>query len=904
MGADAGLAPSVFSFGRAELDEQRRELRVDGRPVPVETKPYELLRVFLHHPGETLSKDELIEAVWPGRVVTEGVLAKCVTKLRGALADDGQQVIRTVHGYGYRFVAPLSMRAAAGGAASPTPRAGDALPARPHWHLVRELGHGGFGSVWLVEHEKTHEQRVFKFAGDGAALQALKREITLYRLLRDSLGERAAIVRILDWNVDEPPYFIEAEYVAGGNLAEWCEARGGISAIPRNVRVEIIARVADALAAAHTIGVLHKDLKPANVLITDDVPDDPGIRLTDFGSGRALEPERLTLLGITRLGLTENRADGDTTSGTLFYLAPELIAGGAATVRADIYALGVMLYQILVGDFRRPLAPGWERDIDDELLREDVSAAAELDPARRLGDAAELARRLRGLRERAEQRAQARASEQRAAREREALAAWRTRRRWLVVLCGVLALASGVIAVLFVRAEREAAVTRAVNTFLNDDLLAAANPYRTPDPDLRVREVLDRASAAVGERFVGRPAEEAAVRTSLGRSYAGIGNHDEARRQLSRALELTPSGTRALSLRRELIENDVEDARYDEADAAYAALATDIAAASGPGSDDALAIEVARAHIDIRRNRYESAIGKLEPLVPALRQRGDATLETRLDAMADLGQAYRNVARWDEAEVLLREVHDTDVARFGESHWRTLQAAQELAVLARARGHLDDAIAIERNVLAAREKAFGRTHEETQNALNELASMLQDRKDYGEAEPIFREVLATREKTLGERHERTRNAMNNLALVLSQSGRLDEAEALYRRALAIEREALGNDDLGVLILVHNLGGLERERGDLAAAEALNREAVAGAARTLPPERPENGLFMTGLARTLQKAGRYAEASDAFSKARANLVAAYGADHARVKRLTEMQAALYAEWGRPLPPELR
>jgi len=899
----AAPAPSVFSFGRAELDEQRRELRVDGRPVALETKPYELLRVFLHRPGETLSKDELIEAIWPGRVVTEGVLAKCVTKLRSAIGDDEQQLIRTLHGYGYRFIAALSTRAASGRAAAPQPRAGDALPARPHWHFVRELGAGGFGSVWLVEHAKTRERRVFKLAGDGAALQALKREITLYRLLRDSLGECARIVRILDWNVDEPPYFIEAEYIAGGNLCEWCEARGGIAAIARTARVELIARVADALAAAHTIGVLHKDLKPANVLIASDSVDDPDVRLADFGSGRMLEPERLAALGITRLGLTQTREVGDSTSGTLFYLAPELIAGGVATVRADIYALGVMLYQLLVADFRRPLAPGWEREIDDELLREDISAAADLDPARRLGDAAELARRLRGLRERATQRAHARANEQRAAREREALAEWRTRRRWLVALCSVLAIASVVVAVLFVRAEREAATTRAVNAFLTDDLLAAANPYRTPDPDLRVREVLDRASAAVGERFAGRPAEEAAVRTSLGRSYAGIGNHDEARKQFSRALDLT-AGAGALSLRRALIENDVEASHYDEADSAYAVLAADIAAASGADSDDALAVEVARAHIDVRRNRYESAITKLEPLVPALRTRGDAMLEARLDAMSDLGQAYRNVARWDEAEVLLREVRDTDVARFGESNWRTLQAAQELAVLARARGNLDDAIAIERGVLAAREKAFGRAHEETQNALNELASMLQDKKDYAEAEPIFREVLATREKTLGERHERTRNAMNNLALVLAQSKQLDEAEALYRRALAIERETLGNDDLGVLILVHNLGGLERDRGDLATAEALNREAVAGAARTLPPERPENGLFLTGLARTLQKEKRYAESADAFANARANLVAAYGPDHARVKRLTEMQTALYTEWGKPVPAELR
>ena len=83
-------------------------------PFALETKPYELLRVFLHHPGETLSKDELIEAVWPGRVVTEGVLAKCVTKLRGALGDDEQQIIRTLHGYGYRWIAQLSTRTATG----------------------------------------------------------------------------------------------------------------------------------------------------------------------------------------------------------------------------------------------------------------------------------------------------------------------------------------------------------------------------------------------------------------------------------------------------------------------------------------------------------------------------------------------------------------------------------------------------------------------------------------------------------------------------------------------------------------------------------------------------------------------------------------------------------------------
>jgi non-specific serine/threonine protein kinase len=900
----AAPALSIFSFGRAELDEQRRELRVDGRAVALETKPYELLRVFLRHPGETLSKDELIEAVWPGRVVTEGVLAKCVTKLRGALADDGQQVIRTVHGYGYRFVASLSTRAAAGGIASPTPRAGDALPARPHWHLVRELGQGGFGSVWLVEHDKTRERRVFKFAGDGAALQALKREITLYRLLHDTLGERAAIVRILDWNVDEPPYFIEAEYIAGGNLIEWCETQGGVATISREMRIELIARIADALAAAHAIGVLHKDLKPANVLIAGDAAS-PEVRLADFGSGRALEPERLAALGITRLGLTGNRTDGDTTSGTLFYLAPELIAGGAATVGADIYALGVVLYQIVVGDFRQPLAPGWEREIDDELLREDISAAADLDPSRRLADAGELARRLRTLPGRARARADERAAAAHALEAREQVARWRARRRWLVALCSVLALASAVAVTLYLRAEREAATTRAVNAFLNDDLLGAANPYSNREPDLRVREVLDRASATVGERFAGRPAEEVAIRTTLGRTYAGIGDYAAARRQLSRALGLVAAKSgEALQLRRALADNDVDDTHYDDADKAYAALAADMTAARGASSDEAMTLEAARARLELRRGHFEAAANAIESALPRWRAHFGASSDTVLDATADLGQSYRNMARFDEAESKSREVYDADVTRFGATHWRTLQALQELAQNERARGHLDQADALERQVLDGREKAFGRTHEETQNALNELASMLQDQKKLAEAEPIFREVLATREKTLGERHERTRNAMNNLALVLKQSGRLDEAEALYQRALAIERTLLGPDDLDVLILEHNLAGLERDRGAYAQAQALSRDAVDRAARTLPAGRPETGLFLTGLGRTEQAQKHYEDAAATFMRARAILVAAYGPAHARVAKLAEMQAALYKEWGRPLPVELQ
>jgi non-specific serine/threonine protein kinase len=910
-----GESSGVWSFGRAELDDYRHELRVDGHPVPLEAKPYSLLRVLVQRAGETLSKDELIDAVWPGRVVTEGVLAKCVTKLRSALGDDDQQIIRTVHGYGYRLAAEVTAHVAASGGQSWSPQVGDTVPTRPNWCLARELHSGGFGRVWLAEHVKTHDLRVFKFAGDGVELHALKREITLYRLLKDSLGDRARIVRTLDWNIDEPPYFTEAEYVAGGNLIEWCEAQGGIAKVARADRVEIIARIADALAAAHSVGVLHKDLKPANVLIEPVASGCPLVRLVDFGSGRALEPERLAALGITRLGLTQTQASGDSTSGTPYYLAPELLAGKPATVRADIYALGVMLYQFLVGDFRAPLAPGWERDIapepdrgtsviEDELLREDIAAAADVDPERRLGDIAELARRLRALPERARQRTNDRAEAEAEQRLQVERLRWAVRRRWLLALCAVFAIAAVVVTSLYLRVQREAAIEKAVNSFLTDDLLAAADPYATQRSDLRVREVLDRARDSVQERFAGRVAEEAAIRTTLGNSYRGIGAYAEADKQLAQALRLAiasegDGSARAFALRRSIADLAVLDTRYDDARKAYDALLADLIRRDGAGSAAVLDLRYAQAHLELHQGHAEAAVKALEALLPRLREHNGAQADATLAALSDYGQALRDTAHFDQAEAIYQNVYQARRERFGETHSLTLETLQHLAQLERARDRLDKAVELEKTVVAGREKTFGREHQETQNALNELASMYQDQKKYDLAEPLFREVLATRERTLGERHEHTRNSMNNLGLLLSLEDKLDESEALFRRVLAIETQLLGADDLQVLILMHNLAGLERDRKQFDAAIELHREVVERATRTLAPGRPEIGLFRAGYARTLQAQKHFAEADGEFVRARAILVAAYGPEHARVVKLDQMRKALYEEWGRPV-----
>src|SRR5207248_1880755 len=110
------------------------------------------------------------------------------------------------------------------------PAAGLPIPGRTGWTLQRKLGEGGFGEVWLGRHRALAQRRVFKFCFDAERLRSFKREITLFRLLKDALGERHDIARLHDVKLDEPPFFLESEYTEGGDLSEWLQKKGGVRA--------------------------------------------------------------------------------------------------------------------------------------------------------------------------------------------------------------------------------------------------------------------------------------------------------------------------------------------------------------------------------------------------------------------------------------------------------------------------------------------------------------------------------------------------------------------------------------------------------------------------------------------------------------------------------------------------
>jgi DNA-binding winged helix-turn-helix (wHTH) protein len=236
MGAESPRLSRLWRFGNALLDEQALTLTVNNAEVELERRPLELLLLLLKHAGEVVTKDEILDALWPDRDISEASLTKCAARLRSALADEDHTIIRTAHGYGYRFAAPVTVQNVEARAVVLPPKVevspGDKVPHRTGWTLVRKLGAGGFGDAWLGELEVTKEQRVFKFASQDAGLVALRREVALSRLLREGLGPRGDFNRVLDWNFAETPYFIETDYWPEGNLAEWCVAQGGVGAVP------------------------------------------------------------------------------------------------------------------------------------------------------------------------------------------------------------------------------------------------------------------------------------------------------------------------------------------------------------------------------------------------------------------------------------------------------------------------------------------------------------------------------------------------------------------------------------------------------------------------------------------------------------------------------------------------
>lgn len=689
---DPSTGPALHSarwrFGDFELDEGKRELTRYGKVLELEPKPLNMLMLMLRHPGELITKSDLMEALWTGRIVTESVVSNCAAKLRGVLGDDNADVrLRTLHGYGYRLEAnPTLVTAEAPQPVEATEfSAEQPVPFRQNWRLKRRLG--ASGETWLGEHTATGEQRVFKFALSPRGLSALKREVTLYRLLRQSLLDAAPIVELLDWNFDEPPWFIEAEYCALGSLAEYLEQCGGAKALPLPKRLDIVVQIAEALAKVHALGILHKDLKPANILMSPSHDGRPRVHLGDFGAGRLIDLNKLEALAITRLGFTQftessgGGGSSSTSAGTPLYYAPEVLSGQPATLKADIYALGVILYQLVAGDMRRLFAPGWELSVDDELLREDIAKAAAGNPAERMGDAQLLGDRLRRLEERrklATAESQERAL---AAALKHKLAQAQARRKGYQAAAIALGLGLALSVWMYLRAEaaratadEAAARATAVTDFFLKDMIADVIGEDRPAQAVTVKDLLDSAAMAAPLRLKQQPEVVAMVHGHLAHAYSQLDIDPAATRQYQLAFDgyaksLGETSLPALKTAAALLHAEYLGGLLPQRAAFFQKLADAAVEQYGASHSVVFDLRSALALSDYLMGRWQKSYDRMLAL--------DATAPK--GTQDDRRQIYRNLMcriyalvsleRYDEAEGLLRLAREQIQKEYGTNHY-------------------------------------------------------------------------------------------------------------------------------------------------------------------------------------------------------------------------------------------
>ncbi|HEX5313797.1 MAG TPA: tetratricopeptide repeat protein [Gammaproteobacteria bacterium] len=806
-------ADFIWRFGEVELDGRSLGLTVGGQPTAIEPKPLALLLYFLTHPGEAVSRDELLEALWPGRIVVEAALTNCVHKLRSLIGDERATTIQTVRGYGYRLLAPdLQVEKLPEHASSPitapTMKAGETPPGRAMWRLLRCLGSSDYGEVWLARHVKLPEQRVFKFArANATSLTALRREITLHRLMRNSFGHCEWLVNVLDWNLTDAPFFIELEYVPGGSIGDWAASGGGIGEIPLAMRIDLVVQAARALSAAHSLGVLHKDLKPANLLVDTSDPERPRLRVSDFGSGRLLDDERLGALNITRLGFTHTGLRSDTDSGTLLYMAPEVLSGQPATIQADIYALGVILYQMVAGDLGKPLAPGWEHDIEDELLREDIARAVAGDPERRLASAAELADRLEELDARRTEREREHRRAEEAEKTRVALVRARARRGLLQALVATFFVAAIVTGLLLWQterersaAQREARLAQSVTHFLTDDLLSSANPMIAGSRDVTVRQILDAASAKLDQRFAHQPLVKASLERVIGTAYAAMDDRKQAEplllaaeRGLAAQLGNAAPETEETRLALRDLYLDLFDIKGTVAVSKRIDSAERAAGVPNPEAEyEARAMLIAMPAI-ARAGAYwltDLAAPMNQLYVEAGKQLG---LNNRATArmLWYTGVTLSWEHRYREAAPIDREVLRQFQVIYGPDHPRTLEAAIYLAQALDHTGRAAQARPLLVKMIADFEHTLGPDHVFVLNSRRFLAEsdLLTGKPEAAVKE--MRGVYARRKTLLGETSRLAEADALHLGKILAAAGRPAEALPILERLLHLQEQDLG-----------------------------------------------------------------------------------------------------------------
>jgi serine/threonine-protein kinase len=749
------------------------------------------------------------------------------------------------------------------------------------YRTVALLGRGGMGEVFLAERaDGQFDQKV--------ALKVLRRGMDSEEVLRRFLRERQLLARLEHPNIarlldggrapDGRP-FIVMERVEGEPITQWCAARESTV----EERLRLVVTCCEAVEVAHRNLIVHRDLKPSNILVSADGQ----VKLLDFGIAKLLgEDGEETLL--TRAGVHVL---------TPAYAAPEQILGGAVTTATDVYALGVVLYELLTGtmphDRRATTAAELSAKVSRETVERPSSAARKAaepeagaddrkslrlsrrlqgdldtivlkalhrDPARRYASAAALADDLRRHLDGRPVSARPDTMGYRAAKFVE-----RHRVGVAAAVLVALSLVGGLAAALWQARAARAQAQRAeeAQRFLTG-IFRVADPDQSKGAQLTARDLLDSGAARVDGELADQPELRAEMLKVLGNVYLQLGLFPEA-------LELYE---KALAIHRRI---------HDESDPELAEAYRRVGAALHKTAEYAKARPFLERAVTLyeRQGDSLSMAHPLNDLALLRRAEGDLDEAQRLLERViairsregpldspDLARSLNNLAlmHWKQNEYpTAARIFERALAihRKNEGELSSLVAGTEdnLANVLIQMGEFAAAGEHNRRARAIAARLYDRPHPNQALFLNTAGFLAAQQNDNKRAARFYRQALAAYEQSRGLDHPDVAFTLKNLGKVLAADGDPQAAMELYQRGLAIREKAFGPEHADVASSLLDVASAYRQMGDYAAAEAALRRSVEVFSKAVGPEHRRTSMALLGLGEILALRGRGAEAEE-------------------------------------------